>query len=245
MLVLALDTTTRQGSVALTRDGGVLAARTRAMRRSRTASGCPAICCVCWTRTASASPTSICLPWPRALDRSPDCASASRPCRGSRWRMANRSSASPRSTRLTTLVHSLSPQPSALSPDERSRRLDGRSARTGVFGRLHERRGASRRRSVDKPAEILARWARRAHAADGVRRRWCARVSRPHSRGCSRRAHRRAGSAACAEHCPARRGARRAARGVFARCDSPDLRPTVRCGAGARQVRRDRRCSAR
>ena len=65
-------------------------------------------------------------------------------------------------------------QPSALSPQpwQRSRRLDGRRARTGVFGRL-QNGDVVEAALVDKPAEILARWAReRTHptvfAGDGA-----------------------------------------------------------------------------
>ena len=43
MLVLALDTTTRQGSVALARDGGVLAADAGDAGDHAWRSGCPAI----------------------------------------------------------------------------------------------------------------------------------------------------------------------------------------------------------
>ena len=72
-------------------------------------------------------------------------------CRGSRWRTADRWSASPHSTRSTTPLGSLSSQP--LSPRRRGRRrrLDGRAARTGVFGAST---GTARRR---RPARSTSR----------------------------------------------------------------------------------------
>ena len=84
MLVLALDTTTRQGSIALTRDGALVGDLCGRCRDRRMASDCREICCGCSARTRCASPMSMCLPSRLGQDRSQDFASASPQCRALR-----------------------------------------------------------------------------------------------------------------------------------------------------------------
>ena len=86
VLVLALDTTTRGGSVAVTRDDRRARARRRRRHRARTASACPARSNA-RSRAAgvAAARRSICSSSPAGPARSPGCASAWPPCRASRW----------------------------------------------------------------------------------------------------------------------------------------------------------------
>ena len=213
MLVLALDTTTRQGSVALARDGGVVAVHAGDAAITH-GERLPGDLMRLFDAHDLRVATSICLPSRRARDRSPDSASASRQCRGSHSRNSKPLAGI---SALDAIHDSASrPQPSALSPQlSRRSRASGWTQDGGqVFSAIYKNGEVVEPALVDTPAEILARWAQRGDARRTVCRRRRARLSRPHSRcgpGC---ADCRAGAAACAKHRAAGRAAHAPARAV-------------------------------
>ena len=232
MLVLALDTTTRQGSVALARDGGVVAvyagdaAITHGVRlpgdlmrlfdaRDLRVADVDLFAVASGPGSFTGLRIGIATMQGFALANSKPLAGVSA---------------------LDAIVDasssSLSPQPSALSPDsEVAAWMD--AGRGQVFSARYKDGDVVEPALVDKPAEILARWAQRGDApalfaGDGaLAYRDLIRAAVPG------RADRRAGTAACAKHRATGRATRAARRAVCARRDQAHLRQAVRCGIGA------------
>ena len=232
VLVLALDTTTRAGSVAVVRDGDVLSQlvgdRVADARRAPAA----ATSCARSTRAGSAARRrSSCWRSPPVRDRSPACVSASRRCRDWRWR-----------SDLRIVPVSVLDALAAAGADGRARSRRGWTRQRGeVFAALYDPAG---RRIEHRAAALTAR----AHA-----RCMGARPSSTRSRALHRRRRRAGTPRSCATRlgrdieiveppplAPVDRPDRapRPDRARLAARRRPDLHPPAGCRDRARSGRR-------